>query len=117
MDLDIGGVAQRRGNGSEQGPSPFRRACEVDIIQVGEQVFAGLEFAMHLQQSTVLAHGVQGGHERVALLAPFSLLNFVGGAGLVIKKVRAGLSVELAHVRGECSEAGVALQALEHAAS
>ena len=56
VDPDVGGAAQRGGDRSEQGPCPLGRACNVDVIQVGEQVFTGLEFVMPLDIETFDLH-------------------------------------------------------------
>ena len=88
VDLDVGSLAQGGGNRGEQGPSPLRRAGEVDVIQVGKEVLAGLELTMHPQQGGMLAHGIQGGHEWVSLLPSFSLLDVVGFAFRIIEKIR-----------------------------
>ena len=60
-------------------------------------MFPGLQRRVGLEEGGVLAHGVEGGHQRVPLLAPLSLPDIVGRAVLVVEGIAAGGAVELGH--------------------
>ena len=76
----------------------------------------GLQGRVGLEEGGVLAHGVEGGHQRVPLLAPLSLPDIVGRTVLVVEGIAARGAVELGHEGEEGRDPGIP-QAEEHAST
>ena len=61
-----------------------KRRHGVDIVKESEKMLAPMELRLNCAQSWVLTEGVEHGHQGIALLSPFSLMDLVCRALIVL---------------------------------
>ena len=115
VEANVGALPQGDAQSIGERPGAVGRARHVDIVKEGIEILAGAQLPVRLEKRRVLPKGIQSRHERVALLASFSLRSVVRDPVLLVEKVRARLRVELGYERQEGGQARIALRAVQHA--
>ena len=83
-------VPQLRPQLGVNGDDPLRSTHNVDVIKESQKVFVREQTISHGDQSSVLAHCEQSGHQWVALLATLSLDDLMSHSEIILPNVRGG---------------------------
>ena len=62
----------------ENGANAVRLTHDIHVVKIGEEVFVKRQEILKRKQSAMLSEGVQHGHESIALLTPFALVDHMG---------------------------------------
>ena len=115
MKMDAGVLHQYLLEMSEDGATAVRQTT--NVIQVGEEVFVGQQEFLKREQSAMLSEGAQHGHEGIALLATFSLMDHVGVAAVVVPEILGWLREKLEHERKHSVASTDLLKSVQHRSS
>ena len=97
----------------EDGADAVWLTHDIHVVQVGEEVFVRQQEILKREQSAMLSEGVQHGHESIALLSPFALVDHMGVTAVVGPEILGGRS-KLEHERKHSVAPTDLLEAVQH---